>query len=181
MIYGQELYLAIRPTHASPRGKVHDLSRAPGHHDRKLYNNADAALKWLAPYREIEGCHPGTLLEVHLDQLFEIDQSRHRALGHFQFERRYQFHERMMQEHAALAESARTEGQVSTLLDENDLAVLRKAAESWLRSMCRYPGAHADGHHSPDLSCQQSRGGSDVGLASVLRALINAGKLGGGR
>lgn len=156
MVYGHELFIAVCPP-SSIHGK-RDLKVQPLAPHRRLYNREKDAWAWLHEFDPNKPKHPGFVLEVHLDHLFQRTEGEM-----FSTEPRYVFHEREMQEHAALA-ARYQDGRASTLLDANDLQVLRAAAERWLM----YEGAN------PKYP-------SECGLASVLRALLHAGKLGGGR
>jgi hypothetical protein len=160
VLTAHELFIALRPT---PSGEERDLSVQPGAHDFRVYLRETHAWKWIDRSASLGQRHPiphaGFVLEIHLDRLFPLDRANLHDTG-----RRYEWAERMGVEHLALAQRYRDDG-ASKLLDENDLAVLRAAAERWLASPAGPP----------------ERDAIDGGLASVLRALIGAGKLGGGR
>lgn len=155
MVSGHELFIAICPS-SSTAGQ-RDLMLKPSSYHRRLYNREPDAWEWLHEFDPNNPKHPGFVLEVQLDQLFSRTEG-----NSIDGERRFVFHERMLQEHASLAQRWQ-DGRASTVLDGNDLEVLRRSAEAWLAS---WPNPV-----SP----------ADEGLASVLRALIGAGKLGGGR
>jgi len=159
MLTAHELYLAVRPQ--GGLGLLRALDIQPSGHDCRIYLRESNAWKWLDYFAPNKPAHPGYVLELHLDQLFERERDRTQSP-----ERRFAFHERMFQNHAAWA-AAYQDDRSSALLDENDIQVLRRVAETWLATK---------DHTKHDASYPVEQG-----LASVLRALINSGKLGGGR
>lgn len=145
-----ELYVAVR----SARRRAPDLSLRPGSADVELFMSRQTARAWADRLKERA---PGVVLELHLDRLFQIVRDDDR-----ESERRFEFHESEMQEHAVQA-ARYQDGAASKLIDADDLRRLREAATKWLKSPAPADPAN-DGW---------------VGeLAIVLMYLLRDGKLG---